>query len=153
LGFGIREWIGWARDVAWHLPVPALALALPIGAMLERLLAQSMAETIRAPFVMAAEARGLSRQRIVWGHAVRVALQPVVSIYGLIVGTLLSGSFMVEIITAWPGLGRLTYDALRGRDVYLVAGCAAAGALFLAIGGVIADAAQAALDPRVRESS
>jgi peptide/nickel transport system permease protein len=84
---------------------------------------------------------------------VRVALRPVVSIYGLIVGTLLSGSFMVEIITAWPGLGRLTYDALRGRDVYLVAGCAAAGALFLAIGGVIADAAQAVLDPRVRESS
>jgi peptide/nickel transport system permease protein len=60
---------------------------------------------------------------------------------------------MVEIITAWPGLGRLTYDALRGRDVYLVAGCAAAGALFLAIGGVIADAGQAALDPRVRERS
>jgi peptide/nickel transport system permease protein len=153
LGFGIREWIAWARDVAWHLPVPALALALPVGAMLERLLAQSMAETIRAPFVMAAQSRGLSRPRVVWGHAVRVALQPVVSIYGLIVGTLLSGSFMVEIITAWPGLGRLTYDALRGRDVYLVAGCAAAGALFLAIGGVIADAAQAALDPRVRETS
>jgi peptide/nickel transport system permease protein len=150
-GLGIGGWMAWARDVAWHLPVPALALALPVGALLERLLAQSMAETIRAPFIMAATARGLSRPRIVWRHALRVALQPVVSIYGLIVGTLLSGSFMVEIITAWPGLGRLTYDALRGRDVYLVAGCAAAGALFLAIGSFISDAAHAALDPRVRE--
>ena len=150
-GLGMGTWIAWARDVAWHLPVPALAMALPVGAMLERLLAQSMAETLRAPFIVAAEARGLSRSHIIWRHALRVALQPVVSIYGLIIGTLLSGSFMVEIITAWPGLGRLTYDALRGRDVYLVAGCAAAGAVFLAIGSVIADATQAALDPRVRE--
>jgi peptide/nickel transport system permease protein len=119
--------------------------------MLERLLAQSMAETVRAPFILAAEARGLSRARIIWGHALRVALRPVIAIYGLVVGTLLSGSFMVEIITAWPGLGRLTYDALRGRDVYLVAGCAAAGAVFLAIGSVMSDVAQAAIDPRVRE--
>jgi peptide/nickel transport system permease protein len=151
-GLGIGGWIAWARDVAWHLPVPALALALPIGAMLERLLAQSMAETIRAPFIVAAESRGLSRARLVWRHALRIALQPVIAIYGLIVGTLLSGSFMVEIITAWPGLGRLTYDALRGRDVYLVAGCAAAGAVFLAIGSVLSDVAQAAIDPRVRDN-
>ena len=162
-GFGIRDlgfgdsgfgvWAAWARDVAWHLPVPALALALPIAAMLERLLAQSMAETIGAPFILSAQARGLSRDRIVWRHALRVALRPVISIYGLIIGTLLSGSFMVEIITAWPGLGRLTYDALRGRDVYLVAGCAAAGALFLAIGSLIADAAQVIVDPRLREGT
>jgi peptide/nickel transport system permease protein len=150
-GFAIGDWIAWARDVAWHLPVPTLALALPVGAMLERLLAQSMAETIRAPFIVAAESRGVSRSRIIWRHALRVALQPIVSIYGLIIGTLLSGSFMVEIITAWPGLGRLTYDALRGRDVYLVAGCAAAGALFLAMGSMISDVLHAALDPRVRE--
>ena len=150
-GSGIEGWIGWARDVAWHLPVPALALALPVGAMLERLLAQSMADTVQAPFILAAEARGLTRARIIWGHALRVALRPVIAIYGLVVGTLLSGSFMVEIITAWPGLGRLTYDALRGRDVYLVAGCAAAGAVFLAIGSVMSDVAQAAIDPRVRE--
>lgn len=150
-GFG--DWGARVADVAWHLPVPVLALALPIAAMLERLLAQSMTETIGAPFIRSAEARGVSRRRLVWRHALRVALRPILSIYGLIIGTLLSGSFMVEIITAWPGLGRLTYDALRGRDVYLVAGCAAAGALFLAIGSVISDAAQAASDPRVREAT
>lgn len=158
-GFGIRDsgfvagWGTWVVDVARHLPVPVLALALPIAAMLERLLAQSMAETIGAPFILSAKARGVSHRRLVWRHALRVALRPILSIYGLIIGTLLSGSFMVEIITAWPGLGRLTYDALRGRDVYLVAGCAAAGALFLAIGSLISDAAQAAVDPRLREAA
>ena len=148
---GLSEWTAWAGDVALHLPVPVLALALPIAAMLERLLAQSMMETIGAPFILSAEARGVSRARLVWRHALMIALRPILSIYGLIIGTLFSGSFMVEIITAWPGLGRLTYDALRGRDVYLVAGCAAAGALFLAIGSLVSDAVQAAVDPRLRE--
>ena len=155
-GFGPRasdfsDSLAWARDVAWHLPVPVLALALPIAAMLERLLAQSMEETVGAPFILSAAARGVSSRRLLWRHAFRVALRPILSIYGLIIGTLLSGSFMVEIITAWPGLGRLTYDALRGRDVYLVAGCAAAGAVFLAIGSLISDVAQVAVDPRLRE--
>jgi peptide/nickel transport system permease protein len=139
------------RDVAWHLPVPVVALALPIAAMIERLLAQSMAETIDAPFILCAEARGVPRERLVWRHALPVALRPVAAVYGLIIGTLLSGSFMVEIITAWPGLGRLTYDALRGRDVFLVAGCAAAGAVFLALGSLVSDVAQAWLDPRGQE--
>ena len=70
--------------------------------------------------------------------------------YGVIVGTVLSGSFAVEIVTSWPGLGRLLYDALRSRDLYLVAGCATAGAVFLAFGSLVSDLALAAVDPRVR---
>jgi peptide/nickel transport system permease protein len=66
-------------------------------------------------------------------------------------GTVLSGSFGVEIVTAWPGLGRLTLDALRSRDVYLVAGCAAAGATFLAVATFAAETALALVDPRVTE--
>ena len=151
-GSGIGGWIAWAGDVAWHLPVPVLALALPVAAMLERMIAQSMAETIEAPFIQSARARGVPPARLVWRHALRVALGPVASVYGLVIGTLLSGSFMVEIVTAWPGLGRLTYDALRGRDVFLVAGCAAAGALFLALGSLVSDAARAWLDPRLGDS-
>jgi len=145
------SWMRWTRDVAWHLPVPTLALALPMAAMIERLIAQSMAETIGAPFILSARARGVPRGRLVWRHALRVALRPVAAVYGLIIGTLLGGSFMVEIVTAWPGLGRLTYDALRGRDVFLVAGCAAAGALFLALGSLVSDAAQAWLEPGASE--
>ena len=93
-------------------------------------------------------ARGVPRRRILWRDALRVALRPIASVYGLVAGTLLSGSFAVEITTAWPGLGRLMLDALRARDVYLVAGGAAAGSVFLAAGTLLSDAALAAVDPR-----
>jgi peptide/nickel transport system permease protein len=75
------------------------------------------------------------------------------SVYGLVIGTLLSGSFAVETITAWPGLGQLMLDALRARDVYLVAGCAAAGSVFLAIGTLLSDTALALVDPRQKVRS
>jgi peptide/nickel transport system permease protein len=140
-------------DVLWHTVLPATALALPIAATLERLQSQAMAETMGQPFILTAAARGLSSGRIVWRHAWRAAAGPVSSLYGFIFGTLLSGSFVVEIVTAWPGLGRLMYDALRARDIYLVAGCAAAGSLFLAVGSVISDVALAVADPRLRDST
>jgi len=135
-------------DLASHMVVPVLALALPIAAMFERLQAQAIAEALGQPFVLATFARGVPRRRVVWRDALKVALRPVAAVYGLVVGTLLSGSFAVEITTAWPGLGRLMLDALRARDVYLVAGCAAAGSLFLAAGTLLSDAALAVVDPR-----
>jgi peptide/nickel transport system permease protein len=79
------------------------------------------------------------------------ALRPIASVYGLVIGTLLSGSFAVEVITTWPGLGSLMLNALRARDVYVVAGCAAAGSVFLAAGTLLSDAALGAVDPRVSE--
>lgn len=142
---------GSLSDLLWHLVVPVLAIALPMAAMLERLQSQSMAEVIGQPFVRAALARGVPHSRAVWRSALSVAIKPVAAMYGVIVGTVLSGSFAVEIVTAWPGLGRLMLDALRTRDIYLVAGCAATGALFLAAGTLISDVASAAVDPRVRE--
>jgi peptide/nickel transport system permease protein len=144
------EWLAWLRDVAWHLPLPAVALALPIAAMLERLQSQAMGETLRQTFVLAALARGVPAGRLVWRDGLRASLRMVASIYGLVVGGLLSGSFVVEIVTSWPGLGRLMYDALRARDLYLVAGCATAGSVFLAVATVLSDLALAAIDPRVR---
>jgi peptide/nickel transport system permease protein len=139
-------------DLIRHLIVPAAAIALPLAAMLERLQAQAMSETIAEPFVLASLARGVPRSRIVWHGALKAALRPVAAIYGLIIGSLLSGSFAVEVITAWPGLGSLMLQALRTRDVYLVAGCAGAGALFLAGGTLVSDLALAAIDPRASET-
>jgi peptide/nickel transport system permease protein len=138
-------------DLLRHLVVPAAALAMPLAAMFERLQSQAMAETVGQPFVVATFARGVPRARVVWRDALKAALQPVASVYGLVVGTLLSGSFAVEMITSWPGLGRLMLDALRARDVYLVAGCAAAGSVFLALGTLMSDAALALVDPRATE--
>jgi peptide/nickel transport system permease protein len=139
-------------DVLSHLVVPAVALALPVAAMFERLQAQAMAEVVGQPYVLAAFARGVPRSRIVWRDALKAALRPTAAVYGLVVGSLLSGSFAVEIVTSWPGLGRLMLEALQARDVYLVAGCAAAGSVFIALGTLLSDAALAAVDPRTREA-
>ena len=139
-------------DLLRHLVVPAAAIGLPLAAMLERLQAQAMSEVIGEPFVLAALARGVPRARIVWHGALKAALRPVAAVYGLVIGTLLSGSFAVEVITAWPGLGSLMLQALRTRDIYLVAGCAGAGALFLACGTLLSDLALAALDPRASDT-
>jgi peptide/nickel transport system permease protein len=143
---------GLTIDLLRHLIVPAGALALPLAAMFERLQAQAMAEAIGAPFVLATLARGVPRSRVVWRDALKASLRPTAAVYGIVVGTLLSGSFVVEVITAWPGLGRLMLDALRARDVFLVAGCAGAGSIFLALGSLLSDAALALVDPRVAES-
>jgi len=138
-------------DLVHHLIVPAAAIGLPLAAMLERLQSQAMSDVVGEPFVLATLARGVPRSRVVWCGALKAALRPVAAVYGLIVGTLLSGSFAVEVITAWPGLGKLMLDALRARDVYLVAGCAGAGAVFLAFGTLLSDVALALVDPRARQ--
>jgi peptide/nickel transport system permease protein len=138
-------------DLVRHMIVPVLALALPLSAMFERLQSEAISDTIGRPFVVATIARGVPPARIIWRDALKPALRPVVSVYGLVVGTLLSGSFAVEIITSWPGLGQLMLNALRQRDIYLVAGCAAIGSIFLAAGTFLSDAALAVADPRTTE--
>lgn len=139
-------------ELALYLVLPCLALALPMAAALERLQSQAMHEALADPSVQAARARGCSDARIIWRHALRLSLKPVVALYGVFVGSLLSGSFAVEIVMSWPGLGALMYEALVARDLYLVAGCAAAGAAFLAAGVLISDIALAAIDPRIAET-
>jgi peptide/nickel transport system permease protein len=130
--------------------VPTLALALPIAATLERLQSQSIREALQQPSAMAAASRGIPGARLVWRHGWRQSLGPLLAIYGVIVGSLFSGSFAVEMVTSWPGLGALMKQALMYRDTYLVAGCAAAGAICLAAGVLLADVAHAFADPRLR---
>ncbi len=144
---------GWLPAAPGTLLVPLLALALPLAASLERLQAQAVRDVVSAPDLLAAAARGVPRARLVWVHAARQSLRPVLGVYGVVIGSLFGGSLVVEMVTAWPGLGRLMYDALRGRDIDLVAGCALAGAVFLAVGNVAADLLRAVVDPRARESA
>jgi peptide/nickel transport system permease protein len=144
-------WLAPPGSGARSLIVPALALALPIAALIERLQSQAMAEVMRERYLAAAVARGIPRRLIVWKHALRASLAPLAAIYGIIAGTLLSGSFIVEIITDWPGLGVLMADGLRSRDLFLVAGCSAVVTLLLACAIFVSDLLQAWIDPRVRE--
>jgi peptide/nickel transport system permease protein len=143
---------GYWLDVARHLPLPALALALPIAGALERLQSAALAEQLHQPFVLAAAARGLPPRDLVLRHAWPVSIKAVAAIYGLAIGSLLSGSFAVELVTGWPGLGSVMYAALRARDIYLVTGCAAVGAALLSIGMLMGDLILAISDPRVREA-
>ena len=155
-GLGLPDpdagWLAAAADFAWHLTLPMLALALPFAATIERLQAEATTRALAQPHILAARGRGIDDGRLVWRHALKPALRPVVAIYGIIIGTLFSGSFAVEIVSSWPGLGSLMYEALRYRDIYLVAGCAAAGSVFLAAGTLVSDLALAAIDPRLREA-
>ena len=105
---------------------------------------------MREPFVAASRARGVTDAQALIRHAWPASLRPVLGLYGVMIGSLFSGSFVVEVVTSWPGLGRLMFDALKARDLYLVAGCAASGAVFLAAGTLIADVLLAIADPRVR---
>src|SRR5262245_30277106 len=134
-----------------HLVLPVLALGLPVAGTLERLQSRAMADALRHPSVQAARARGLPQRRVVWSHALRLSLTPVLAVYGVIAATLISGSFAVEYVMTWPGLGRLLYDGLIARDANVVAGCAATGAAVLAIGIFLADVALAVADPRVAD--
>lgn len=143
----------WAQriaDLARHLPLPALALAIPLAATLERLQSEAIESAFRERFVAASRARGVDRARSILRHAWPVSLRPVLGLYGVMIGSLFSGSFVVEVVTSWPGLGRLMFDALKARDLFLVAGCAATGAVFLAAGTFVADLLLAYTDPRVR---
>jgi peptide/nickel transport system permease protein len=142
-------WTAWLIDLMKHVPVPATALAVPIAAALERLQAEAIESASREPFVAASRARGVDRARAILHHAWPVSLRPVLGLYGVMIGSLFSGSFIVEVVTSWPGLGRLMVDALRARDLFLVAGCAATGAVFLAAGTLLADLLLAWTDPRV----
>lgn len=144
---------GWLSIAPGSYAVPTLALALPLAAMLERLHSRAMAETLSSPDLLAAAARGVPRARLLWVHAARQSLRPVLGIAGAVVGTLFSGSLAVEMVTSWPGLGRLLFDAVAGRDLFLAAGCALIGAMFVALANLLADVARALIDPRIREAA
>lgn len=139
---------GWLQT-SNSLVLSSLALSLPFAAVLERLQSRSLSDALEEPCILAAIGRGVSKSRAIWRHGLRLSLKPVVAIYGIIVGSVLSGSFVVEIVTSWPGLGDLMYAALTARDIHLVAGCAAAGSVFLAAGILMSDLLLALVDPRV----
>ncbi|HEY8548423.1 MAG TPA: ABC transporter permease [Vicinamibacterales bacterium] len=142
--------LGRLADLLAHLAIPALALALPLGAALERVQANAVVEGRTAPHVLAARARGVSPGRLLWRELWLPTAAPVIAVFGLAAGTLLSGSLAVELVTGWPGLGRLMFEALEGRDIPLAAGCGAAAALFLAVWTTLSDLAGWWIDPRTR---
>ena len=141
----------WA-DVLRHLVLPAFTLAcVNIGATM-RHQRSAMLEALAHPFVRAARARGLAERRVLWRHGWRNALFPIVTLFGLWLPLLVTGSVFVEKVFAWPGLGALAADAIGARDYPLLMGATILVTGLVIAGGLLADAAYAALDPRVRRA-
>ena len=131
-----------------HLALPAVTLALVIAAQVARHQRVGLLEAWREPFVRAARARGVDERTLWRRHAWRAALGPTIALAGLALPLVAGGAFVVEQVFAWPGMGSLAFHALANRDAHLALGCVVLGALVVVIAGALADAAQAAVDPR-----
>ncbi|MGF1625810.1 MAG: ABC transporter permease [Alphaproteobacteria bacterium] len=141
-----------AADLVWHLVLPVLTLALTYMALYLRLMRGAMIETQASDWVRAARARGLPRGRVIRRHIARPALLPVVTMLGLQTGNLLGGSVVIEHVFSIPGLGSLAFEAVRQRDLPLVAGILLAGTLLVIVINLLVDLAYAWLDPRVADA-
>jgi len=138
-------------DLLRHLVLPVLSLGLIGAAATARYLRSSILEARSSRFVLAARARGLTERRILWVHSLRPALLPVITVLGLSLPMLVSGSVVVESIFAWPGMGMVLWRAAQARDIPLVMGLTLIGATAVIVGNLVADALYAAADPRARE--
>ena len=142
--------LGRALDVLRHLVLPALVVGLVPLASRMRQMRASLLDVLRLEYVTTARAKGLDERAVVMKHGLRNALNPLITLFGYTLGALLSGSLVAEIIFSWPGLGRVTYEAIQSRDQYLVVGAVMMAAVVLVLGNLIADLLLAATDPRIR---
>jgi peptide/nickel transport system permease protein len=138
------------KDIAEHLFLPALGLAIATLPPLLRHVRSAMIEVLEAPFIRAARAHGITERRVLFRYALPVAANPLISLFGLSVATMLSTSLLVEVILSWPGIGPLLVDAILAKDVYVVIGTVMLSSVFLVLGSLFADLLLFAADPRTR---
>ena len=138
------------RDGLWHLILPAITLGGGVAATTTRMVRGSMLEEIRQDYVRTARAKGLGERSVLFGHALRNGLIPVITVLGLQAGMLLAGAMITEIIFSWPGLGRLTYQAISARDYPLAQGCFLTIALTYILVNLATDLLYSVVDPRIR---
>jgi peptide/nickel transport system permease protein len=137
-------------DVARHLVLPAVTLATRYVALNVRLTRTSLVEVSAMDYLTTARAKGLAERVVVYKHALRNALIPVVTVMGLNVGHLVAGAVLTETVFAWPGLGRLIFEAILHRDYPVMLGGLLLTSVFVVIGNLLADLACALIDPRIR---
>jgi peptide/nickel transport system permease protein len=139
------------RDGTLSVILPAISLAALPMAQIARLTRSSMAETLREQFITASRARGLSSMSIILNHALRNSSVPVLTIFGLQTGFLLSGAVTVEYVFAWPGLGTLSTQAVQARDFTLVQAVVVVGVAAFVVINLIVDVLYGLIDPRIRD--
>ena len=135
-----------------HLVLPAITMGGALAAILTRMVRTSMLEELGQDYIRTARAKGLPERAVVYRHALRNAMLPVLTVVGLQFGALLAGAIVTETIFSWPGIGRLTIQAIGNRDYYLVQGCILAiGLTYIAV-NFLTDMVYSLVDPRIRAS-
>lgn len=134
-----------------HLVLPAITMGGALAAILTRMVRTSMLEELNQDYIRTARAKGLSERAVVYRHALRNAMLPVLTVVGLQFGALLAGAIVTETIFSWPGIGRLTIQAIGNRDYYLVEGCILAIGLTYVIVNFLTDLLYSVANPRIRQ--
>ncbi len=138
------------RDGVEYLILPAITMGAALAAILTRMVRSSVIEELGEDYVRTARAKGLSERQVIYKHVLKNGLIPVVTVLGLQFGVLLAGAIITETIFSWPGLGRLTVDAINARDYPIVQGCILMIALTYIVANVLTDFAYRLLDPRIK---
>lgn len=144
--------MGKVIDILKHLLVPAVVLGTASMATLTRIMRGQMIEAMRSDYIRTAKAKGLKNRKVVYKHAFRNAINPMITIFGFQISMLLSGAALTETVTGWPGLGKMMLTAVRSKDLYLAMAGLMIGSVLLIIGNLIADVLLAVSDPRIRYS-
>jgi peptide/nickel transport system permease protein len=144
------SWFGRQKDTAWHLVLPALVVGLTEVAIFMRQMRSQMVETMSSDYIRTARAKGVSHNKVIFKHALRNAINPLVTLFGFSLAALLSGSFLVEVVFNWPGLAQVTVNAVFQRDEPLVMASVLMATLLLVMGNLVADVLLAMVDPRIR---
>jgi len=149
---GFSDLGGWEkfRDICLHFALPSLGLAAVTMPVLIRHIRVAMIEALGAPFLRAARGHGIPRSRLLWRYALPAASNPLISLLGLSIAGMISGSALVEVVLSWPGLGPLMVQSVLARDVYVVLAVVMLSSIFLVAGNLIADLLLFASDPRIR---
>lgn len=134
-----------------HLVLPAITLGASLAAILTRMVRTAMLEELSQDYIRTARAKGLSENVVVYKHALRNALIPVLTVVGLQFGALLAGAIVTEMIFSWPGIGRLTVSAISSRDYYLLQGCILAIGLTYVVVNFLTDFLYSLANPRIRQ--
>ncbi|MEG5032178.1 ABC transporter permease [Microcoleus sp. AT3-D2] len=143
-------WWGQILDYGWHLILPTVALSLTGFAGLQRLMRGQFLDVLRQDYIRTARAKGLPDDRVIYVHALRNAVNPLITLLGFEFASLLSGAFIAEYFFNWPGLGKLTLEAVTNQDLYLVMASLMMGATMLIVGNLLADLLLKAIDPRIK---
>ena len=137
-------------DLLAHLLIPTLAISIGSVGALQRIMRGNMLEVFRQQYILTARSKGLPENRVIYSHALRNAVNPLITLLGYEFSSLLSGAALTEIILSWPGLGMMMLTAVRAKDVYLVMSSMLMGGVMLLVGNLLADILLAKADPRIR---